>query len=245
MKKIIASSIALFLFMGVTFAQKFAFVDTDYILQNIPSYNAAQEELNKVSEAWEGEITVEYEAIEQLYKTYQSERVLLTDEMKKKREEEIIAKERQVKELQSKYFGPESDLSTKRQELVKPIQDALYKAVKELSRRIHVEGGSLFFMEGTQPLVVGTAALELYVTADHFDDIRPVPNLRDTCFRDSTGHLPSLCRGPTHRREPFDRPRRQRCLGSCHGGDPRIDRVSRGHLTRLKSFAFPPRRAPF
>ena len=133
MKKIIASSVALFLFMGVILAQKFAFVDTDYILQNIPSYNAAQEELNKVSEAWEAEITVEYEAIEQLYKTYQSERVLLTDEMKKKREEEIIAKERQVKELQSKYFGPEGGLSKKRQELVKPIQDALYKAVKELS----------------------------------------------------------------------------------------------------------------
>ncbi|MEN8228961.1 MAG: OmpH family outer membrane protein [Bacteroidota bacterium] len=133
MKKILASSMALFLFMGVAFAQKFAFVDTDYILQNIPSYNAAQEEMNKISEEWETEIAADYEAIETLYKTYQSERVLLTDEMKKKREEEIIGKEREVKELQSKYFGPEGDLSKKRQELVKPIQDAIYKAVKELS----------------------------------------------------------------------------------------------------------------
>jgi len=133
MKKILATGMALFLFMGVTFAQKFAFVDTDYILQNIPSYTAAQEELNKISEGYEAEIAAEYEKIENLYKTYQSERVLLTDEMRKKREEEIITKEREVKELQAKYFGPEGSLSTKREELVKPIQDALYKAVKELS----------------------------------------------------------------------------------------------------------------
>ena len=133
MKKILIASLALFLFAGGAMAQKFAFVDTEYILQNIPSYSAAQEELNKISEQWEAEIAKEYEAIEKLYKTYQSERVLLTDEMKSKREEEIMTAERQVKELQAKYFGPEGDLSAKRQELVKPIQDALYKAVKELS----------------------------------------------------------------------------------------------------------------
>lgn len=133
MKKILATTMILFLFVGMGLAQKFAFVDTDYILTNIPSYNAAQDELNKVSEAWETEIAAEYEEIEKMYKTYQSERVLLTDEMKKKREEEIVTKERQVKELQAKYFGPEGELSKKRQELVKPIQDAIYKAVKEIS----------------------------------------------------------------------------------------------------------------
>lgn len=133
MKKIIASGMALFLFAGLTFAQKFAFVDSDYILQNIPSYAAAQEQLNKASEGWEAEIATEYEEIQKLYKTYQSERVLLTDDMKKKREEEIINREREVKDLQNKYFGPDGDLSKKREELVKPIQDALYKAVKELS----------------------------------------------------------------------------------------------------------------
>ena len=133
MKKILTIAMALFLFAGVAMAQKFAFVDTEYILQNIPSYNAAQVELNKASEGWEAEIAIEYEEIEKTYKTYQSERVLLTDEMKKQREEEIMNKELQVRELQSKYFGPEGDLSKKRQELVKPIQDAIYKAVKELS----------------------------------------------------------------------------------------------------------------
>jgi outer membrane protein len=133
MKKLFISALVLSLFAGSALAQKFAFVDTEYILENIPSFNAAQEELNKISESWETEITAEYEEIDKMYKTYQSERVLLTDEMKKKREEEIMVKERTVKELQNKYFGAEGDLSKKRQELVKPIQDALYKAVKELS----------------------------------------------------------------------------------------------------------------
>jgi outer membrane protein len=133
MKKLTATATALFLFLGMAVAQKFAFVDTDYILQNIPSYNAAQEQLNKISEEYETEIAAEYQKIEEMYKTYQSERVLLTDEMKKTREEEIISKEREVKELQAKYFGPEGDLGKKREELVKPIQDAVYKAVKELS----------------------------------------------------------------------------------------------------------------
>ncbi len=133
MKKLAATTIALLLFVGLAVAQKFAFVDSDYILQNIPSYNAAQTELDKVSETWEGEVAVEYTEIETMYKTYQSERVLLTDAMKKQREDEILARERQVKELQAKYFGPDGDLSKKRLELVKPIQDAIYKAVKELS----------------------------------------------------------------------------------------------------------------
>lgn len=133
MKKLTASLMVLTLFAGVAMAQKFAFVDTDYILQNIPSYNAAQEQLNKISEEYETEIAAEYQKIEEMYKTYQSERVLLTDEMRKQREEEIINKERETKELQAKYFGPEGDVAKKREELVKPIQDAVYKAVKELS----------------------------------------------------------------------------------------------------------------
>ena len=133
MKKLMLSALVLSLFAGSVLAQKFAFVDTDYILQNIPSYNAAQDELDKTSETWEAEIAVEYEEIQKMYKTYQSERVLLTDEMKQKREEEIMTKEHSVKDLQTKYFGPDGDLAKRRQELVKPIQDAIYKAVKELS----------------------------------------------------------------------------------------------------------------
>ncbi len=133
MKKLMISALFLALFAGGALAQKFAFVDTEYILQNIPSYSAAQSELDKVSETWESEIATQYEEIETMYKTYQSERVLLTDEMKQKRQEEIMNKEHAVKDLQAKYFGPDGDLAKKREELVKPIQDAVYKAVKELS----------------------------------------------------------------------------------------------------------------
>jgi outer membrane protein len=133
MKKTIVTFLALILTAGFAAAQKFAFVDTEYILTNIPSYKAAQEELNKISDSWESEISGKYEEIDKMYKTYQSERVLLTDEMKKEREDEIMEAERKVKEQQAKYFGPDGDLNSKREELVKPIQDAIYKAVKELS----------------------------------------------------------------------------------------------------------------
>lgn len=128
-------SVALFAMLLTTAvtAQKFAFVDTEYILRNIPSYEAAQSELDKFSAEWEAEVKAEYEAIEEMYKSYKAERVLLSDEMRQKREDEIIQRESAVKELQQKYFGAEGELFKKREELVKPIQDAVYKAVKELS----------------------------------------------------------------------------------------------------------------
>ncbi|MFZ5940434.1 MAG: OmpH family outer membrane protein [Bacteroidota bacterium] len=133
MKRLIVLTATVLLFAATASAQKFAFVDSDYILKNIPSYNAAQEQLNKLSEQYESEISAQYAEVEKMYKTYQSERVLLTDDVRKKREEDIMKKEEEVKGLQQKYFGPEGELFKKREELVKPIQDALYKAVKEIS----------------------------------------------------------------------------------------------------------------
>lgn len=137
MKKILAMAAFAIMITGSSYAQKFAFVDSDYILKNIPSYQAAQDEIDKLSETWEAEVKKEYEAIDEMYKSYKAERVLLSEEMRQKREEEIIAKEKAVKELQQKYFGSEGDLFQKREELVKPIQDAVYKAVKEIT----AEGG--------------------------------------------------------------------------------------------------------
>lgn len=133
MKKFISLTIMALVMTTAVQAQKFAFVDTEYILRNIPSYDAAQDELDKISADWEEEVKAEYEAIEEMYKTYKAERVLLSEEMRQKREEEIIKRESAVKELQQKYFGAEGELFKKREELVKPIQDAVYKAVKELS----------------------------------------------------------------------------------------------------------------
>jgi outer membrane protein len=135
MKKQLSLIIVLILFSSISFAQRFAFVDTKYILKNIPSYNAAQEKLDKMSEEWQAEIEKMRKEVEEMYKTFQAERVLLTEEMKKQREDEIIEKEREVRELQNNYFGMEGKLYQKRQELIQPIQDEVYNAIKQLSEK--------------------------------------------------------------------------------------------------------------
>ena len=129
-------SLILFIFLIASVclnAQRFAFVDTEYILTNIPAYRAAQDQIDKLSQEWEEEVEVKFNEIEQLYKNYQAEKVLLTEEMRTKKEEEIITKEQAAKELQNKYFGREGELFTKRQELIKPVQDEIYRAVKEIA----------------------------------------------------------------------------------------------------------------
>jgi outer membrane protein len=136
MKKIIVIISALVI-SGALFAQKFAYIDTDYILNNIPAYKSAQDQIDKLSDSWQKEVEGLYTEIDKMYKTYQSEKVLLTEEMKKKREEEIVNKEKEAKDLQKKYFGQDGSLFKKREELVKPIQDEVYKAVKEMA----IEGG--------------------------------------------------------------------------------------------------------
>lgn len=114
-------------------AQKFAYVDSDYILEKVPEYQSAQEQLDKLTLSWQEEIENIYQTIDQLYKKYQADQILLTQDMKVKRESEIINNEKEVKELQRKRFGPEGDLFTKRQELVKPIQDKIYNAIQDLA----------------------------------------------------------------------------------------------------------------
>jgi outer membrane protein len=118
-------------------AQKYCYVDTQYILANMPEYSEAQNELNKTSEKWQREIELRYEAIENMNKAYRAERVLLTEDMKREREEEIAQSELEAKELQKKRFGLNGDLFKKREELIKPIQDKIFKAIKELA-----EGGN-------------------------------------------------------------------------------------------------------
>ncbi|MBL7893649.1 MAG: OmpH family outer membrane protein [Bacteroidia bacterium] len=135
MKKII-SILAIILFCGFKVnAQKIGYVDTDYILNSIPEYKAAQTELDKLSVDWQKEIEAKYNEIDKLYKAYQADAILLTDDMKKKRENEIINKEKEVKELQKQRFGVDGELFKKRQELVKPLQDKIYSAVKAVAER--------------------------------------------------------------------------------------------------------------
>lgn len=114
-------------------AQKFALVDMDYILRNVPSYEMANEQLNQVSQRWEKEVAELSRQAENMFKNYQSEMVFLTDDQKKKREEEIVAKEKEVTDTRYKYFGPEGELYKKRQSLMKPIQEDVYNAVKAVS----------------------------------------------------------------------------------------------------------------
>ena len=114
-------------------AQKFAYVDTDYILNKIPDFKQAQDKLDGLSADWQKEIENKYANVEQMYRAYQQEQVLLTDDMKEKREDAIIKKETDAKNLQKKYFGPEGDLYLKRQELIKPIQDKIYDAIQQLA----------------------------------------------------------------------------------------------------------------
>ncbi|MCM1152984.1 MAG: OmpH family outer membrane protein [Muribaculum sp.] len=114
-------------------AQKFALVDMDYVLRNVPAYEMANEQLNQVSQRWEKEVTELSKTAETMYKNYQSEMVFLTDDQKKKREEEVVAKEKEVTDLRYKYFGPEGELYKKRQSLMKPIQEDVYNAIKAVS----------------------------------------------------------------------------------------------------------------
>lgn len=125
--------IALVCFASVSHAQKFAYVDSDYILERIPEYASAEDQLEKLSVNWQSEIEEVYQQIDVLYKKYQADKILLTQEMKNKRESEIINKEKDAKELQRKRFGPEGDLYKKRTELVKPIQDKVYNAIQDFS----------------------------------------------------------------------------------------------------------------
>ena len=114
-------------------AQKFALIDMEYILKNIPTYEMTNEQLSQVSKKWQNEVEALQQEAQNMYKNYQSELVFLSAEMKTKREEEIVKKEQEAQDLKRKYFGPEGELYKKRESLMKPIQDEIYNAVKEIS----------------------------------------------------------------------------------------------------------------
>lgn len=133
MKKIIALLTLLTLFFATTQAQKYAFVDIQYILAELPEYNEAQKELNKLAEAWQKEIQALYLEIDKKVQALQQEQILLPIETKKQREAEIAKLQQQAKELQQQRFGPTGDLFNKRQELIEPIQVKIYKAIKDMA----------------------------------------------------------------------------------------------------------------
>ena len=133
MKRILIIAVLLvFTALGVS-AQRFAYVDSDYILKHIPEYNSSQKQLDALSAQWQKEVDAQFIAIEGLFKAYQADQVLLTEAMRKSRENEIIEKEKEAKEFQRLKFGFEGELFQVRTKLIKPIQDRVSKAVQAVA----------------------------------------------------------------------------------------------------------------
>lgn len=133
MRKFFTIVLMLAAYISGAFAQKYACVNTEYIFANIPDYAAAETQLNKLASDWQKEIEAKFVDIDKLYKTYQQEAYLLPDNLKRKREEDIVSKEKEAKELQRKRFGSGGDLDKKRAELMKPIQDRVYSAIERVA----------------------------------------------------------------------------------------------------------------
>jgi len=133
MKKIILLTLLMVLGTVGLHAQKFALIDMEYILKNIPAYEMANEQLNSISKKWQTEVEAVQQDAQNLYKKYQADLVFLSADMKTKREAEIVAKEQEAQELKRKYFAADGELFKKRESLIKPIQNEIYNAVKEIS----------------------------------------------------------------------------------------------------------------
>lgn len=150
MKKMILALFA-FLMMGLAAeAQKYAIIDTRYILDKMPEYTAAQKQLDDIAAGWQKEIDDKQAELDRLYREFDVEQVMLTDELKKKRENQLFLKEKELRDLQRKRFGFEGDLFKKRQELVKPVQDKVYNAVQKMA----VQRGYDFILDKSEGITV-------------------------------------------------------------------------------------------
>ena len=133
MKRLIICAICMICVGLQVSAQKFALVDMEYILKNIPAYERANEQLNQVSKKWQAEVDALTTEAQTLYKNYQNEVVFLSQEQKKAKQDAIVAKEKEAADLKKKYFGPDGELFKKRTALMTPIQDEIYNAVKDIA----------------------------------------------------------------------------------------------------------------
>ncbi len=131
MKKLILAAAFILGAGTATFAQKYCVIDSKYILDKVPEYSNAQKQLDNLSEGWQKEVDAKMDAVDQMYKSYQAERAMLNESMRAKREAEIVAKEKEAKDLQKKYFGYEGELFKRRQSMIKPIQDKVFNTVQQ------------------------------------------------------------------------------------------------------------------
>ena len=186
MKNTIVKSVFTLLIAGLLFTsssaigqqQKYAYVDTQYILDNIPEFQDAQDELDEFSKKWQKEIETTYAKVSEMYQKYQAESVLLPEDIKHKREAEIVAKEKEVKELQRNYFGAEGELYKKRQELVQPIQEKVYNAIESIAATNNYS--FVFDKAGGMTLLYGNPKYD--ISDDVLDE---VGNVMQTVKRDS------------------------------------------------------------
>jgi outer membrane protein len=133
MKKILLVACSLWLAVFASHAQKYAIIDTKYILDKVPEYKQAQKQLDDVAEGWQKDIDTKQAELDKMYKDYDAEQVMLSDDLKKKREDQLFNREKELRDLQRKRFGFEGDLFKKRQELIKPVQDKVYNAVQKIA----------------------------------------------------------------------------------------------------------------
>ncbi|MGL4364452.1 MAG: OmpH family outer membrane protein [Bacteroidales bacterium] len=163
MKKNICIAIFVFFCSLTVHAQKYAVIDSEYILRKIPRYKVAQDQIDKFAASCQKEVDEAYKKVDDLFRLFQTEKMLLSDELKRKREEEILTKEKEAKELQRKHFAPEGSVFKKREEFLKPVQDQMYNAVKDLAN----EGGyAVIFDAANNPAII-------YINAryDRSDDV--------------------------------------------------------------------------
>ncbi len=132
-KKFILSTFFVCAILFTTYAQRYAVIDSKYILEKLPDYKNAQQKLDQFSEQWQQEIDAKSAQLDKMYKDFDAEQVMLSDELKKKREDELFNREKELRDLQKKRYGYEGDIFKKRQELIKPIQDKVYNAVQRLA----------------------------------------------------------------------------------------------------------------
>ena len=163
MKKFLLVAVTFFLFEFGSYAQRYAIIDTKYILGKIPEYQDADKKLQVVSDQWQKEIDDKQAVLDKMYKDYDAEQFMLSDDLKKKREDELFNKEKEVRDLQKKRFGYQGDLFKEREKLVKPLQDKLYNAVQKIA----VARGYDFILDKSEGITVIFADPKL----DKSDDV--------------------------------------------------------------------------
>jgi outer membrane protein len=167
MKKVLFIFSCLVMIAGTTQAQKYAIIDTRYILDKMPDYKAAQKQLDDIASDWQKDIDGKQTELDNMYKSFEAEQVMLSDDLKKKREDQLFNKEKTLRDLQRKRFGFEGDLFKKRQELIKPIQDKVYNAVQKMA----VTRGYDFVLDKSEGITIIFADPKLDKSEDVLKDL--------------------------------------------------------------------------